>query len=389
MKHLYVNKERANKIILLRGPLNGRYEGGSFFIIEESPNILENSVYMAELHTLEHIEEHISPHQLKQFATLPNCQLCFREEFTTSIEPTIEGIKKLILQYGIEARNIWVTVSFTHEKYKLDQILSNTSIFGVNIQVHNFYLNVVYEQYLGNINYFEQLKTPIEQKRFSVFSRRYDNARFYFFSKLVTENLINDCCYTFTNFIPELRPYPDPWVTKHELQEDEIVKEYTDKKLILLRQWIDGLPYCLDTTDLRNSFPLTIYDLYAKGKINIVIETRYKKNRIMVTEKTYKAIVSQKPFLMIAPVSSMQLLKEEGFKSFSDLFDERYDEVDDHKTKVKMIVSEMKRLHSLSNTEFNRKIHELDNLVKFNFRKFIALGKLTSNCTILQDLDLV
>lgn len=389
MKHLYVNKERANKIILLRGPLNGRYEGGSFFIIEESPNILENSVYLAELHTLEHIEEHISPHQLKQFATLPNCQLCFREEFTTSIEPTIEGIKKLILQYGIEARNIWVTVSFTHEKYKLDQILSNTSIFGVNIQVHNFYLNVVYEQYLGNINYFEQLKTPIEQKRFSVFSRRYDNARFYFFSKLVTENLINDCCYTFTNFIPELRPYPDPWVTKHELQEDEIVKEYTDKKLILLRQWIDGLPYCLDTTDLRNSFPLTIYDLYAKGKINIVIETRYKKNRIMVTEKTYKAIVSKKPFLMIAPVSSMQLLKEEGFKSFSDLFDERYDEVDDHKTKVKMIVSEMKRLHSLSNTEFNRKIHELDNLVKFNFRKFIALGKLTSNCTILQDLDLV
>lgn len=389
MKNLYLNKEQASIILLLRAPLNGRYESGSFFVIEESPIILENSVYLAELDYLLNIEEYISPHQLNQFATLPNCQLCFREEFTTSIEATIAGIKKLVFQYKIDPKNIWLTVSFAHEKQRLDNDLNADYIFGVNIQVYNFFLKTIYDQYLGNINYFEKLNRPKEQKRFSVFARRYDNARFYFFAKLVTENIIDDCCYTFTNFHPELKSYPDPWVTKNELQNSDIVKNYTGTKLNLIHHWINGLPYCLDTNDLRESFPLKIYDMYAKARVNIVIESRYKENKIMITEKTYKTIVSKKPFLMIAPMGSLKLLRKEGFESFSRLFNEIYDDIDEHTLKVKFIIAEMKKLKNLSNSEFDTEIAKLDELATYNFNRFMSLGQLTHECTTLKDLDLI
>ena len=202
--------------------------------------------------------------------------------------------------------------------------------------------------------------------------------------------------YTFTNFHPEFKPYPDPWITKDELKNHEITKLYPSKTHVIHR-WIDGMPYCLDVDNLRESFPIGIYKSYKESGLNIVLETTFTHYRnteqqdIMLTEKTYKAIVSKKPFMMIAPSGSLELLKKEGFRTFESFVDESYDKTDDMVKKKTLIINQIKMLNTLTDAEFFRKLDELDKTVNYNLRRFLNLGKLSAieHKKLFQDLDLV
>jgi transcriptional regulator of met regulon len=111
----------------------------------------------------------------------------------------------------------------------------------------------------------------------------------------------------------------------------------------------------------------------------------------MLTEKTYKAIVSKKPFMMIAPSGSLELLKKEGFRTFESFVDESYDKTDDMVKKKTLIINQIKMLNTLTDAEFFRKLDELDKTVNYNLRRFLNLGKLSAieHKKLFQDLDLV
>lgn len=49
---------------------------------------------------------------------------------------------------------------------------------------------------------------------------------------------------------------------------------------------------------------------------------------VFLTEKTYKAMAGQHPFMIYAASGVLQLLKTQGFETFDNLFDESYDTVD-------------------------------------------------------------
>jgi transcriptional regulator of met regulon len=128
-----------------------------------------------------------------------------------------------------------------------------------------------------------------------------------------------------------------------------------------------------------------------------VLETTFTHYRnteqqdIMLTEKTYKAIVSKKPFMMIAPSGSLELLKKEGFRTFESFVDESYDKTDDMVKKKTLIINQIKMLNTLTDAEFFRKLDELDKTVNYNLRRFLNLGKLSAieHKKLFQDLDLV
>ena len=72
----------------------------------------------------------------------------------------------------------------------------------------------------------------------------------------------------------------------------------------------------------------TPYWLYQKAYFHIINETDtwYDPNYLFVTEKTYNCINSKTPFLMAGQPYTLKHLKELGFKTFSDYWDESYDE---------------------------------------------------------------
>ena len=83
-------------------------------------------------------------------------------------------------------------------------------------------------------------------------------------------------------------------------------------------------------------------ELYKKTYISLITETVYFNREtikddvhdshfdgIFFTEKTYRPIACQHPFIMVARPHSLKALRERGYKTFHPYIDESYDEIED------------------------------------------------------------
>lgn len=87
----------------------------------------------------------------------------------------------------------------------------------------------------------------------------------------------------------------------------------------------------LQIDDMSNSNDKTLLilpassDLHHKTLISVVTETKFHTNDVFFTEKTWKPIGNKHPFIIVGPYKSLYYLKQKGYKTFSDFFDESYD----------------------------------------------------------------
>ena len=58
---------------------------------------------------------------------------------------------------------------------------------------------------------------------------------------------------------------------------------------------------------------------------SLVTESKFHSTMPNFSEKTLRAIISGRPFVLLAPAGTLQLLKDLGFKTFSRYWDESYD----------------------------------------------------------------
>ncbi len=103
-------------------------------------------------------------------------------------------------------------------------------------------------------------------------------------------------------------------------------------------------------------------------------ETVYFGRRTHLTEKTFKAIALQMPFVLVAPAGSLSYLREYGFRTFAHVFDESYDEETDDILRLEKIMRVLKQLDDLSVAE-RQKIHQACvATVEHNFAHFYGGG---------------
>jgi len=81
---------------------------------------------------------------------------------------------------------------------------------------------------------------------------------------------------------------------------------------------------------------------------NIVPETKFftieeNAKYIFVTEKTYKALVTQ-PFIVLGRPKILNYLKQKGFKTFPKMFDESYDDIQDNKKRFDFVMNQIQNL---------------------------------------------
>ena len=69
-------------------------------------------------------------------------------------------------------------------------------------------------------------------------------------------------------------------------------------------------------------------DFLQQSFVFLVRETVGNYPHVFLTEKTWKAMVSMMPFMMIGAPGTLKYLKNNGFKTFDFLWDESYDEVE-------------------------------------------------------------
>jgi len=127
---------------------------------------------------------------------------------------------------------------------------------------------------------------------------------------------------------------------------------------------------------------------YFNSYFNIVTECSWGPNidnndlqKITITEKVWKPIVTFQPFILISMKNSLKKLKEWGFKTFDGFIDESYDTLETYGERKKVINKEIIRLCNMSRKELDDWYwsmedilqHNADNLVKFTDKEYSKL----------------
>jgi len=134
-------------------------------------------------------------------------------------------------------------------------------------------------------------------------------------------------------------------------------------------------PLYLDTDELhtnRAELTDTTNSYYENSYFSVVSETTFyhkhtQRNSRFLTEKTYKAIKLQHPFVIVSLPKSLEALKELGYKTFSPWIDESYDqELNDNKRLV-MITAEVERLCNLPEEQLKEFLVAMKEICMYNY----------------------
>jgi hypothetical protein len=119
---------------------------------------------------------------------------------------------------------------------------------------------------------------------------------------------------------------------------------------------------------------LTNFDEAKDSLVYVPTETVYFGRRTQITEKTFKAIALEMPFVLVAPAGSLEYMREYGFKTFSSVFDESYDTETDDVRRIERVTKLLKDLDNLSQQE-KQKIHRAClPIVEHNYNHFYQGG---------------
>jgi hypothetical protein len=103
---------------------------------------------------------------------------------------------------------------------------------------------------------------------------------------------------------------------------------------------------------------------------HVVTETVFYYDKLHLTEKIFKPIVSKQPFMLLASPGNLAYLKSYGFKTFEGIIDESYDSIQDPWARINAVVTELKKFCGLSESEKLNVIRACEEIVEYNFQHF-------------------
>ena len=282
---------------------------------------------------------------------------------------------------------------FKHKNIPLTQIVYVTNC-GNGKDVYENYCqrhSIVPEMHMEYLPVFRVDKTDIQnaldnyslegytpgpkEKTFLCFNRRYSDHRLLFFMMAVKRNLVDKFYMSMAASQPE---------ADRTFKTNAEYLIYKHNTYGLTNEDIDScnslLPLVLDN-DNFNQYPMEtsvdpVEKFYKNSLINIINETYFFNNIIHITEKTYKPIAFLQPFILLGAAGSLQHIKDMGFKTFHEFWDESYDtEINDpiRFTKIVNIVEEISNWPEQKKIDFSYKIK---GILEYNLNRLNTMNNL-------------
>ena len=105
------------------------------------------------------------------------------------------------------------------------------------------------------------------------------------------------------------------------------------------------------------------------------------------TEKITKPLYYGQPFIVIGFKNSLKFLKEMGFETYDDIFDESYDELETWEERTKHVWYQVERLLKLSKEELKKMFEKVEDKILFNQERFFSYdGHVDNFITELEEL---
>lgn len=199
------------------------------------------------------------------------------------------------------------------------------------------------------------------KKTFLCFNRRYNDHRLMLYLVMVQKGLIDQSYYSMDKTQPE--------ADRSFIENCKyLLSRFSDMGLasedVLAADKL--LPLVLDNPNFSR-YPMEssvdpVKHLYDSSLINIITETYFFNKIIHITEKTYKPIAFMQPFILVAAAGSLKHVKDMGFKTFDQFWDETYDlEADDKKrfTMIMTLIELISKWTEEEKTEFTFKVKDI------------------------------
>lgn len=176
------------------------------------------------------------------------------------------------------------------------------------------------------------------------------------------------------------------YTNKHRIYN--AISHFTGESLeteLIVDSIVENIPMEVDTkhlpVDQKSGFNLNNNNkaMFSESYINIVSETSFEFGGgkfPFISEKTFHhPIINLQPFIVMGNPYTLKTLRDLGFKTFTPLINEAYDECTDFKQRFKMIESEISRLSALSLSEIHDIYYQLTDVLIHNQNHAKTFGK--------------
>jgi hypothetical protein len=117
---------------------------------------------------------------------------------------------------------------------------------------------------------------------------------------------------------------------------------------------------------------LSLFDESASSLIYVVTETVFHGRGVHLTEKIFKPICLQMPFVLLSRPGSLEYLKRYGFKTFDHLWDENYDSETDDFLRIEKVAKLLKSFDDLSLKERAELLKKCKPIIDYNYQHFYS-----------------
>lgn len=112
---------------------------------------------------------------------------------------------------------------------------------------------------------------------------------------------------------------------------------------------------------------------YNRFLAEIVIETAFEGDVFFPTEKTFRPIAYETPFLAMGPLWHLKRLKKMGFKTFNNYWSEYYDEVENTNTRMEVLLETLQTINDMSTADRRAMYNDMQPILQHNKQVLLEL----------------
>jgi UDPglucose 6-dehydrogenase len=201
----------------------------------------------------------------------------------------------------------------------------------------------------------------LRDKKYLSFNRMTRRHRCELLDFLLANNLLEQGFVSFGNYNLDK---PDEHMIK-------VVKDYEHitRNLHLLPLNINATNERINPADFR----IEDVEYFENSYFSVVTETTYYQGPannlqqdIFPSEKIYKPILMNHPFILMGRPHFLETLRGHGYKTFHPFIDETYDSVEDDDERLRLILNEIKRLVEFTDEQYKEWMRQIKPIVEHN-----------------------
>jgi hypothetical protein len=257
--------------------------------------------------------------------------------------------------FRIRTATIWDHAMLLHSEQRSVEVekYSNCDFLPIYYWSHA----VIARDWFRYAEYVQQQKHS--QKLFLIYAQGWTGTREYrlkFLEMLANSNLHSHCQTSIKPVDHELSVH----YQQHEFLNQEWKPKITLENYFLVGQVNSNHSADFDQTDYENT------------DIEVVLETLFDDPRLHFTEKILRPMAMAQPFILVGSHGGLQYLKQYGFKTFDNIWSEKYDQIQDPQQRLQAVIDLMSSIKNWTPQQRQINLQQAYNIAQYNKRLFFS-----------------